>query len=100
MKTSLLTYVPLAITLSSCASMGTGPNAAKRAIVGATAGAAIGAAAGGINGAGLGVVAGGALGALVPGRIFDGRQYYRDSQGYCYSIDRRGKPHYKRHVQC
>ena len=102
MKPSLLTALPFAITLCSCASgpFGSGPNAAKRAIYGASAGAAIGAAAGGINGAGLGAVAGGTIGALVPGTIFHGRQYYRDSRGYCYYVDRKGKPHYTRKVHC
>ena len=90
----------LAVTLSSCASLGSGPNAVKRTLAGATAGAAIGAAAGGINGAGLGLAAGGTIGALMPGDVFQGRQYYRDSKGYCYYIDRKGKPRYTRKVHC
>ena len=98
MKSSLLTSIPVAIALSSCASLGSGPNAAKRTLVGASAGAAIGAAVGGVNGAGLGAVAGGALGALAPASIIHGRQYYRDSRGYCYYVDRKGKPHYTRRV--
>ena len=100
MKQSLLTSLPLAITLCSCASLGSGPNAAKRTIVGASAGAAIGAAAGGFDGAAAGALAGGALGALMPGSIIRGRQYYRDSRGYCYYVDRKGKPHYARQVHC
>ena len=100
MKPSLLTSLPIAITLASCASLGSGPNAAKRTIVGAGAGAAIGAMAGGFNGAAMGAAAGGALGALIPGTIIHGRQYYRDSRGYCYYIDRKGKPRYARKVHC
>ena len=68
MKNAILTTL-LAVTLSSCASLGSGPNAVKRTLAGATAGAAIGAAAGGINGAGLGLAAGGTIGALMPGNI-------------------------------
>ena len=96
MRSSLLMSLPIAIALCSCAST----NATTRTLVGAGAGGAIGAAAGGINGAALGVVAGGALGALIPASVIQGRQYYRDSRGYCYYIDRKGKPRYTRRVQC
>lgn len=99
MKQSFSTVL-VAITLSSCAGLGPGPNPVKRTLAGATAGAAIGAAAGGINGAGIGMAAGGAIGALMPGDVFEGRQYYRDSRGYCYYIDRKGKPRYARKVHC
>jgi len=90
----------LAVSLSSCASLGPGPNPVKRTLVGATVGGAVGAAVGGINGAGLGAAAGGAVGALMPGDALEGRQYYRDSQGFCYFVDKKGKPHYKRNVRC
>jgi len=99
-KQSLLTVLPLAITLCSCASLGSGPNAAKRTVVGASAGAAIGAAAGGFEGGAMGAGAGGAIWDLMPGSIIHGRQYYRDSRGYCYYVDRKGKPHYARQVHC
>ena len=99
MKNALSTAV-VAITLSSCASLGSGPNAVKRTLAGATAGAAIGAATGGVSGAGLGMAAGGTIGALMPGSVLEGRQYYRDSQGYCYYMDRKGKAHYAHKVHC
>jgi hypothetical protein len=107
-KQTLLTALPLAITLCSCATgpYGEGPNTGKRAMYGAAAGAAIGAVAGtavgadAIGGAAMGAIAGGAVGALVPGRIGHGRQYYRDTRGYCYYIDRNGKPRYAGSVHC
>lgn len=101
MKASILTTLPFAIALCSCANtLGSGPNTVKRTVVGAGAGAAVGAAAGGVNGAALGALAGGTLGALVPASTFEGRQYYKDSRGYCYYIDRKGKPHYTHKVNC
>lgn len=108
MKQILLTAVPLALTISACASdpYGAPPDAGKRAIVGAAAGAAVGALAGTalggdpVSGAGLGAIAGGAVGALVPGKIFQGRQYYKDTRGYCYYIDRNGRPQYDGTVRC
>ncbi len=100
MKPSLLTYLPLAMTLTSCASLGSGANPAKRTVAGASAGAAIGATTAGISGAAVGAMAGGALGALAPGTIINGRQYYKDSRGYCYYIDRKGKARPTRHVKC
>ena len=103
MKQQLLTALPLAITLCSCA---TGPDAGKRATFGAAAGAAIGALAGSafgtdaLTGAAVGAVAGGAAGAAIPGTVFEGRQYYRDTRGFCYYIDRNGQPQYDGSVRC
>ena len=54
-------------------------------------GAAIGAATGAVAGA----VLGGVLGATV-----NGRQYYRDTRGYCYYVDQYGQPHYDYNVRC
>jgi uncharacterized protein YcfJ len=106
-KHTLLTALPLAITLCSCATgpYGEAPNAGKRAVVGAAAGAAVGAAAGAaagdvVSGAALGAIAGGAIGALVPANTVNGRQYYRDTRGYCYYIDANGKPQYDGTVRC
>ena len=48
--------------------------------------AATGAAIGGI---------GGVLGATV-----NGRQYYRDTRGYCYYVDQYGQPHYDYNTRC
>jgi uncharacterized protein YcfJ len=107
-KQTFLTALPLAIMLCSCATdpYGAPPNAGKRAMVGAAAGAAIGALAGSalgadaLSGAAMGAVAGGAAGAAVPGKVFEGRQYYRDTRGYCYYIDRNGQPQYDGSVRC
>jgi len=107
-KQIFLTAIPLALTVSACATdpYGAPPDAGKRAIVGAAAGAAIGALAGtalggdAVSGAGLGAIAGGAVGAAVPGTVFQGRQYYRDTRGYCYYIDRDGQPQYDGTVNC
>ena len=108
MKQILLTALPLALTVSACASdpYGAPPDAGKRAIVGAAAGAAVGALAGSalggdaLSGAGLGAIAGGAIGAAVPGTVFQGRRYYKDTRGYCYYIDREGHPQYDGSVKC
>ena len=106
MKQTLLTTLPLAIMLCSCAtdSYGSGPNAGKRAMYGAAAGATIGALAGGalgsdaLSGAAVGALAGGALGAAV--KPPHGRQYYRDTRGFCYYIDRNGNAKYARTNRC
>lgn len=108
MKQILLTVLPLALTVSACATdrYGNPPDAGTRTIVGAAAGAAVGAVAGAalggdaLAGAGLGAIAGGAVGALVPGKILEGRQYYKDTRGYCYYIDRDGHAKYDGTVKC
>jgi uncharacterized protein YcfJ len=96
------------LILSGCATdqYGNPPNAGTRTVYGAAAGAAIGALAGSalgtdaFSGAAMGALAGGAAGALVPGKVFQGRQYYRDTRGYCYYIDRNGQPQYDGSVRC
>jgi len=40
-------------------------------------------------------VLGGVLGASI-----NGRQYYRDTNGYCYYVDQYGQPHYSYNVRC
>lgn len=108
MNRTLLTGLPALLILSACATnpYGAPPNAATRTIYGAAAGAAIGALAGSalggdaFSGAAAGAAAGGAAGALIPGTVFQGRQYYRDTRGYCYYIDRDGRPHYDGSVHC
>ena len=72
----------------------------------AAAGAAIGAAAGGIAGAvlpgirpGTGAIAGAILGGVLAATV-NGRQYYRDTRGYCYYVDQYGQPHYSYNVRC
>jgi len=107
-KVTFLSALPFAFALSACAtnSYGEGPNAGKRAIYGAGAGAAIGALAGAaiggdaVSGAAIGAVAGGTIGAAISPSVVNGRQYYRDTRGYCYYIDRDGKPQYDGTVRC
>jgi uncharacterized protein YcfJ len=72
----------------------------------AAAGAAIGGAAGAIGGAIIpgvspvgGAVAGAVLGGVIGANI-QGRQYYRDTRGYCYWVDQHGRPHYDYNVRC
>jgi hypothetical protein len=75
---------------------------ARRAATGAALGGAAGAVAGAVipgvsttEGAIAGAVLGGVLGAVV-----NGRQYYRDTRGYCYYVDQYGRPVYDYNVRC
>ena len=68
------------------------------AAVGAGAGAMAGSVLPGI-GTGAGAVAGAVLGGVV-GAVIGGRQYYRDTRGYCYYVDQYGQPHYNYNVRC
>lgn len=77
-------------------------NQAGRAATGAALGAAGGALAGAVlpgvrtsTGAIAGAILGGVLGATV-----NGQQYYRDTRGYCYSVDQYGQPRYNYQVRC
>ena len=79
-----------------------GSSQASRTATGAAVGAVGGAIAGkiipGVNtttGAVAGAILGGVLGATV-----NGRQYYRDTRGYCYYVDQYGQPHYSYDVRC
>jgi uncharacterized protein YcfJ len=101
---SMMVVVPL---LSGCARDSYGrTNAGNRAMIGAVAGGALGALAGqafGVNpvtGAAAGMALGGAAGALIKGPVLHGRQYYRDSRGYCYYIDASGNAKYEPSVRC
>lgn len=72
----------------------------------AATGAAIGGAAGALGGAiipGVSTVEGAVAGAIlggVTGAVIRGRQYYRDTRGYCYYVDQYGRPHYDYNVRC
>jgi uncharacterized protein YcfJ len=73
-----------------------------RAATGAAAGAVGGAIAGAVipgvsttEGALAGAVLGGVLGAVIKGR-----QYYRDTRGYCYYVDQYGRPIYDYNTRC
>ena len=70
--------------------------------VAAAAGAVGGAIAGKVipgvsttEGAVAGAVLGGVLGAVI-----NGRQYYRDTRGYCYYVDQYGRPIYDYNARC
>jgi hypothetical protein len=74
----------------------------RRVATGAAVGAATGALAGAVipgvsvgQGAIAGAILGGVLGATV-----NGRQYYRDTRGYCYYVDQYGQPHYSYDIRC
>jgi hypothetical protein len=95
-----------ALALSGCATTdpyGYGNNdqtrrAATGAAIGAVGGAAVGAVVPGVNpieGAVAGAVLGGVLGAVIKGK-----QYYRDTRGYCYYVDQYGRPVYDYNVRC
>ena len=69
------------------------------------AGAAVGAVGGAIVGkaTGVGVVPGAVAGAVLGGVIgasINGKQYYRDTRGYCYYVDQYGQPHYSYDIRC
>ncbi|NUR44888.1 MAG: hypothetical protein HOP91_01860 [Sphingomonas sp.] len=74
-----------------------GSNVAAGAAVGAVGGAIASKALGGsaVGGAVAGAILGGVLGATI-----NGRQYYRDTRGYCYYVDQYGNPHYSYDVRC
>jgi hypothetical protein len=74
-----------------------GSNVAAGAAVGAVGGAIASRALGGsaVGGAVAGAILGGVLGASI-----NGRQYYRDTRGYCYYVDQYGQPHYSYNVRC
>jgi len=71
---------------------------ATGAAIGAGAGAVAGSVLPGI-GTGAGAVAGAVLGGVI-GAVVGGRQYYRDTRGYCYYVDQYGQPHYNYNVRC
>jgi hypothetical protein len=76
------------------------------AVASGATGAAIGAGAGALAGSvlpGIGTGAGAAVGAVVGGAVglvVGGKQYYRDTRGYCYYVDQYGQPHYNYNVRC
>jgi uncharacterized protein YcfJ len=72
--------------------------AATGAAVGAAVGAGVGAVVPGVSTV-QGAVAGGIAGAVL-GAVVNGRQYYRDTRGYCYYVDRNGQPIYDNNTRC
>ena len=73
-------------------------NVAKGGIAGAAVGAGIGAIVPGVSTID-GAIAGGIAGAVL-GAVVNGKQYYRDTRGYCYYVDQYGQPHYNYQVRC
>ena len=73
-------------------------NAAAGAAVGAVGGAIAGGVLPGVS-TGQGAIAGAILGGVL-GAVVNGRQYYRDTRGYCYYVDQYGQPHYNYQTRC
>jgi hypothetical protein len=73
-------------------------NAAAGAVIGAAGGAIAGAVLPGVS-PGAGAIAGAVLGGVI-GASVNGKQYYRDTRGYCYYVDQYGQPHYDYNVRC
>jgi hypothetical protein len=106
---ALTTALAAGLTLSACATDPYGYNnngynndQTRRAATGAAGGAVAGAVAGAVipgvstvEGAIAGAVLGGVLGAVIKGK-----QYYRDTRGYCYYVDSNGNPVYDYNVRC
>jgi hypothetical protein len=101
----LASAIASSVAVSGCATDPYGYNSnpqARRAATGAAIGGATGAVVGavvpGVNpltGAVVGAVLGGVAGAVIKGK-----QYYRDTRGYCYYVDQYGNPIYDYNVRC
>ncbi len=76
----------------------TAGRAATGGVIGAAVGAGVGAVVPGVS-AVEGAVAGGIAGAVL-GAVVNGRQYYRDTRGYCYYVDNQGRPIYDYNARC
>ncbi len=106
-KTILAAAVASVLPLAACSTYGNDPygqnnEATRRAATGAAAGAVGGAVLGAvIPGVSTvqGAIAGGIAGAVL-GSVIRGRQYYRDTRGYCYYVDQYGRPVYDYNVRC
>ena len=73
-------------------------NVATGAAVGAVGGAIAGKVIPGVS-TGAGAIAGAILGGVL-GATVNGRQYYRDTRGYCYYVDQYGQPLYSYDIRC
>ena len=107
-RLGLTAALAASVAVSGCATNPYGYNGyGNRASDGQVAtGAAAGAGLGAIAGAVLpgvkpitGAIVGGIAGAVLGARI-NGRQYYRDTRGYCYYVDQYGQPRYDNTVRC
>ncbi len=108
-KLALTAALATGLTLSACATNPYGYNNDPYANQGAgraATGAALGGAAGAVLGAVVpgvrpltGAIAGAVLGGVVAS-VINNRQYYRDTRGYCYYVDRNGNPIYDYNTRC
>lgn len=90
------------IALGGCATTPAYDHAVASTATGAAVGAGVGAVAGSVLpglGTGTGAIAGAVLGGAL-GAVVGNRQYYRDTRGYCYYVDRNGQPHYNYNIRC
>jgi uncharacterized protein YcfJ len=90
------------LALSGCATTPAYDHVVAGTATGAAVGAGVGAVAGSVLpglGTGTGAIAGAVLGGAL-GAVVSGRQYYRDTRGYCYYVDRYGQPHYNYNIRC
>lgn len=90
------------LALGGCATNPAYDHQVASTATGAAVGAGVGAVAGTILpgvGTATGAIAGAVLGG-VAGAVIGGRQYYRDTRGYCYYVDQSGRAHYKYNVRC
>ena len=77
---------------------GQGGRVATGAVGGAIAGGVAGAVIPGLS-VGEGAIAGAVLGGVL-GAVVKGKQYYRDTRGYCYYVDQYGRPVYDYNTRC
>jgi hypothetical protein len=110
-KLAITSALAATLSLSACASNPYGykdrdegnlyQNASRvagGAAAGGVAGALIGAVVPGVKPL-TGAIAGAVLGG-VAAAVINNRQYYRDTRGYCYYVDRNGNPIYDYNTRC
>ncbi len=110
-KLAITSALAATLSLSACATTPYGYNdpyygnqynngsrVAGGAAAGGVAGALIGAVVPGVKPL-TGAIAGAVLGG-VAAAVINNRQYYRDTRGYCYYVDRNGNPIYDYNTRC
>ena len=101
----LASAIASSITVAGCATNPYGyqyDDQGRRIATGAAIGGATGAVAGAVL-PGVNPVTGAVVGAVlggVAGAVIKGRQYYRDTRGYCYYVDQYGNPIYDYNTRC